>query len=88
MPTISTFFGIAVRMFFADHPPPHFHVVYQRRRAVIAIESGDVLHGWLPVGVLRVIRQWALDHRAELLANWDRAQARRQLERIRGADME
>ena len=43
MPTISTFFGIAIRMFFSDHPPPHFHAVYQRYRAVIAIESGALL---------------------------------------------
>jgi hypothetical protein len=40
MPTISVFFGIAIRMFFSDHPPPHFHVAYQRYRAVIAVESG------------------------------------------------
>jgi hypothetical protein len=24
MPTIAYFYGIAIRMFFADHPPPHF----------------------------------------------------------------
>lgn len=40
MPTISVFFGIAIRMFFSDHPPAHFHVSYERFRAVIAIESG------------------------------------------------
>jgi hypothetical protein len=88
MPTISTFFGIAVRMFFADHPPPHFHAVYQRRRAVIAIETGDILHGTLPPGAVRIIREWAMRHRAELLENWERARARRPLERIRGADVE
>jgi len=33
MPTISTFFGIAIRMFFSDRRPPHFHVAYQRHRA-------------------------------------------------------
>lgn len=28
MPTISMFYGIVVRMYFApkEHPPPHFHV--------------------------------------------------------------
>jgi hypothetical protein len=88
MPTISTFFGIAVRMFFSDHPPPHFHVTYQRRRAVVAIETADVLHGSLPPGVLRVLREWTVRHRAELLANWQRARARQPLERIRGADVE
>jgi hypothetical protein len=26
MPIISSFFGIYVRMYFDDHPPPHVHV--------------------------------------------------------------
>jgi hypothetical protein len=30
-------------MFFSDHPPAHFHVAYQRYRAVIAIESGAII---------------------------------------------
>jgi hypothetical protein len=47
MPTISVFFGITVRMFFSDHPPAHFHVRYQRHRAVIAIESGAIISGAL-----------------------------------------
>jgi hypothetical protein len=53
MPTISIFFGIAIRMFFSDHPPPHFHVAYQRYRAVIAIESGAIISGALPPAVHR-----------------------------------
>jgi len=30
MPTISMFYGIIIRMYFApgEHPPPHFHVYY------------------------------------------------------------
>jgi hypothetical protein len=47
MPTISAFFGISVRMFFSDHPPAHFHVRYQRHRAVIGIESGAIISGAL-----------------------------------------
>jgi hypothetical protein len=26
--TIAYFYGIAIRMFFADHPPPHFFAAY------------------------------------------------------------
>jgi hypothetical protein len=33
MPVISTFFGIVVRMYFGDHPPPHFHAEHQGERA-------------------------------------------------------
>jgi hypothetical protein len=28
MPTISQFYGITIRMYFDDHPPPHFHAYY------------------------------------------------------------
>lgn len=33
MPTISMFYGIIIRMYFApgEHPPPHFHVYLLRR---------------------------------------------------------
>lgn len=88
MPAISEFFGIAVRMFFSDHPPPHFHVAYQRYRAVIAIESGVIIGGALPPAVHRLVREWAERHRVELLDNWGRARARKALQRIPGADVE
>ena len=29
MPELSRFYGIIIRMFYADHAPPHFHAVYQ-----------------------------------------------------------
>jgi hypothetical protein len=28
MPTISSFYGILIRMFYNDHEPPHFHALY------------------------------------------------------------
>ena len=34
MPTISVFYGIVVKMFFADHEPPHIHVEYGGDEAV------------------------------------------------------
>jgi hypothetical protein len=88
MPTVSSFFGVTIRMFFAEHPPPHFHAAYQGRRALIAIETGAILYGSLPPGALRLVREWTARHRDELLENWERARSRLPLERIRGADME
>ncbi|MGD0316893.1 MAG: DUF4160 domain-containing protein [Xanthobacteraceae bacterium] len=82
------FFGIAIRMFFSDHPPPHFHVAYQRYRAVLAVETGAIISGALPPAVHRLVREWAERHRAELLDNWHRAQAKRALHRIPGADVD
>ena len=48
MPTISTFYGIIIRMFYDDHALPHFHAQYGEFKAEIAIESLQVLAGRLP----------------------------------------
>jgi hypothetical protein len=88
MPTVSVFFGITVRMFFAEHPPPHFNAAYQGQKALISIETGDIIYGRLPPGVYRVLRDWAVRHRSELMENWVRARASEPLQRIVGADSE
>jgi len=65
MPTIAYFLGIAVRMFYNDHDPPHFHVRYQGFRARVLIADGEVIDGRLPVRVARLVREWtALRHAA------------------------
>ena len=69
MPTIAYFYGMLVEMFWNEHPPPHLHVSYQSDRAVVSIETGEVLEGKLPSGAERDVRAWTLRHQAELLAN-------------------
>ena len=86
MPIISSFFGIVVRMYFADHEPPHIHVEYQGRRALIAIADGRILQGELPRRAHALVKQWALDHGAEREHNWANAQSLQPLSRIPGAD--
>ena len=86
MPVISSFFGIYIRMYFADHGPPHIHVEYQGHEATIAFTNGAVLEGELPRRALALVRHWCVDHVAELAQNWARAQALQPLERIAGAD--
>ncbi len=41
MPTISTFYGIIIRIFFDEHAPPHFHEEYAEFGAQIANETLD-----------------------------------------------
>jgi len=36
MPTIAYFYGIAIRMFFIDHPPPHFFAAYSGHEANVS----------------------------------------------------
>lgn len=72
MPTISTFYGIIIRMFFNDHPPPHFHALYGEFQVTIDIDGLRILEGELPRRALELVREWARLHKAELLADWER----------------
>jgi hypothetical protein len=80
------FYGIAIRMYFVDHPPPHFEAVYGEYEANIAIATGEVLNGHLPGTAARLVKQWTLAHQDELRSNWDRARPKLPLERIAGLD--
>lgn len=82
MPRISEFYGIAIAMYYAEHGVPHFHALYSRHDASIAIGSLEVLAGSLPDCALRLVREWAELHRAELEADWRRARDGQALERI------
>jgi Domain of unknown function (DUF4160) len=86
MPTISYFYGIAIRMYFLDHPPPHFSAEYQGHEANVSIETGEVITGHLPRTAARLVREWALEHQSELQANWDRARQNQPLIKVPGAD--
>jgi hypothetical protein len=86
MPVISIFFGIVIRMYHDDHPPPHFHASYQGFEAFVAIATGDILEGKLPKNAARLVKQWALKHQDELMANWELGEALLPMERIPGAD--
>jgi hypothetical protein len=42
----------------------------------------------LPKKAARIVRQWALDHHDELMANWARGTALEPMEMIPGADVD
>jgi len=88
MPMISMFYGIAIRMYFQDHAPPHFHAVYADQEAQFDIATGELLVGKLPRVALRLDREWCDLHREELAENWRRREAGEPLERIPGLDAE
>lgn len=45
MPTISMFYGIIIRMYYApgEHNPPHFHAYYNDYAATIALDTLETL---------------------------------------------
>ena len=82
MPTLSIFFGIAIRMFWRDHPPPHFHVNYQGEEAQVALD-GRILHGSLPPRIEAMVREWALENQDALSKAWEDCSNGRDPTRIR-----
>jgi hypothetical protein len=56
MPTISSFYGLLIRMFFNDHAPSHFHARYGEFEATVDIETLEVIERKLPQRALNLAR--------------------------------
>ncbi len=82
MPEISRFFGIIITLYYNDHPPPHFHVRYGKQKAIVSINPLTILKGELSNRTWTLVKEWALEHQAELLANWELARLAQTLEPI------
>jgi hypothetical protein len=72
MPTISMFYGIIIRMYCApkEHAPSHFHAFYGEYKAVIDINTCEIMEGDLPKKQSRLVLAWAELHQEELRADW------------------
>ena len=82
MPTISKFYGILIQMYYDEHNPPHFHVIYGDYKAVIGIHDLTVMVGTLPPKAVGLVMEWATIHKAELLKEWDLAEKKQTLFQI------
>ena len=70
MPTISSFYGITIRMHFNDHEPPHIHVSYGGDEAVIEIDTKELLEGSMKPQVRRMVLEWIEINQEELNTIW------------------
>ena len=86
MPEVSRFYGIVIRMYFADHPPPHFHAEYGEYEALVSIDEPWIIAGELPSRAFSLVRDWASLHREELMSVWEEARQQRPLSRIAPLD--
>lgn len=82
MPELCRFYGIIIRMFWDDHPPPHFHASYGNNEALINILTAEIIAGSLPLGARSLVRQWTELHREELMEDWNLARTLQPLRRI------
>ena len=82
MPIISMFFGIIIRMYYKEHDPGHFHAEHQSQQGKFNF-AGEMVVGNIQSGTaLRLIREWAGLHQAELHANWEHMKKGQPLNRI------
>ena len=72
MPVISRFYGVIIKMYFrqSEHNPPHFHAIYGEYIGAIDIQTGEMLEGDLPKRALKMVQEWAAQHREALLKIW------------------
>ena len=82
MPEISLFYGIRITMYYDDHNPPHFHVEYNGKKALIDIVEACVIKGSLPSRQLKLVLAWCVIHQDELMQNWELAKDGKPLNRI------
>ncbi len=72
MPTISMFYGIFIRLYYApdEHPPAHFHAYYAEYKATINIDTCEIIKSNLPSKQQKIVLAWAVIHQNELKKNW------------------
>ncbi|MEQ1619099.1 MAG: DUF4160 domain-containing protein [Terricaulis sp.] len=70
MPRLARFSSSEIAMFFADHNPPHFHVLGRIGAAQVSIETLDVIAVSGRVD-LREALEWAAANRELLRTKWN-----------------
>ncbi len=73
MPVLSRFYGIVIRMYYAqsEHNPPHIHALYGDDMAAINIQTKEVMDGYLPPKALSMVQEWITIHQKDLLHIWE-----------------
>jgi hypothetical protein len=71
MPTLSSFYGIKIYMYWGDHAPPHFHATAEGIWVVIAIRTLETLEGGLSPRHMELVLQWAGMHQTEIMEAWE-----------------
>lgn len=82
MPEVSRFYGIVVAMFFSEHNPPHFHARYGGEKVAVDVRTLQVLEGRIAPRALGLVIEWATQHQAELLEDWELARQNQQPRKI------
>ena len=79
MPTLTRFYGIAIKMYFlqSEHNPPHDHAIYGEDAGAFDIRTGTLIDGGLPARASDLVKEWIAIHRSELLEMWETQEFRK-----------
>lgn len=72
-----------IKLYHKDHNPPHIHVQYGEYDAVVAIATGEIMHGKLPPRISKLLREWLRTRRQDVTKAWDDAREMRQPRRVK-----
>lgn len=70
MPVVAMVAGVAIRMYYSDHEPAHFHAVLGDDEMLVRITDLHVLAGDLPNAQRRAVLDWASPRRDALALAW------------------
>lgn len=51
----------------SEHNPPNIHAIYGEYIGAIDIQTGDMLECDLPKRALKIVQEWANQHKQELI---------------------
>ena len=71
MPVLHNACGYVIAMYFADHNPPHVHVVGPDFEGLVAIGDLVVFRGYIPSKFFREALSWIDENRETLLSKWN-----------------
>ena len=74
MPVLQRFAGFVIRMYFADHNPPHVHVVGPDFEALVAIGDLAIFEGAIPAKFSQEALDWISANRSFLFRKWEELQ--------------
>ncbi|HMT43554.1 MAG TPA: DUF4160 domain-containing protein [Chakrabartia sp.] len=69
MPRLIRFSSTEIALYFADHNPPHFHVLGREGAAQVRIDTLEVMAQSGAIDVREALA-WAAENRAMLEAKW------------------
>lgn len=73
MLVISKFYGIVIKIYFMqkEHNPPHLHAIYGEYMPAINIETLEVIEGDLLDKALKLVKEWILKNKKDIMNIWE-----------------